>query len=154
MLSLLETQPVAKKGDAPAEEIKILGVVMQVEPCIAGVGIGLTDGLNFPPLSVQDPFQAYRDKLDAKISRQDRSEEALALRAARKAVRDADRTTWLGTNLGDKGKRKLFDDDAGVGKYIVGKKQPSSGTVTGDSFGGTQAKKMKKLGSFGDFSGW
>lgn len=34
VLSLLESQPVAKKGDAPAEEIKILGIVMSVNVCL------------------------------------------------------------------------------------------------------------------------
>ncbi|KAG7532068.1 hypothetical protein FFLO_03876 [Filobasidium floriforme] len=134
VLSLLETQPVAKKGDAPAEEIKILGIVI-----------------------VQDPFQTYQDRLNAKISRQDQSEDALALRAAKKAAREADRTTWLGTDLGEKGKRKLEDDgDAAVGKYLASKKQkPPAPSVTNNyDFGGASAKKPKKLGSFGDFSGW
>lgn len=103
---------------------------------------------------MQDPFQAYQDRLNAKISRQDQSEEAQALRAAKRAARDADRTTWLGTNLGDKGKRKLEEEDAGVGKYLASKKQATSGAITGRSYGGVEAKKAKKLGSFGDFSGW
>lgn len=107
--------------------------------------------------SVQDPFQTYQDRLNAKISRQDQSEDALALRAAKKAAREADRTTWLGTDLGEKGKRKLEDDgDAAVGKYLASKKQkPPAPSVTNNyDFGGASAKKPKKLGSFGDFSGW
>jgi peptidyl-prolyl cis-trans isomerase-like protein 2 len=107
--------------------------------------------------SVQDPFQTYQDKLNAKISRQDQSEDALALRAAKKAAREADRTTWLGTDLGEKGKRKLEDDsDAAVGKYLASKKQkaPTPSVTNNYDFGGASAKKPKKLGNFGDFSGW
>jgi peptidyl-prolyl cis-trans isomerase-like protein 2 len=107
--------------------------------------------------SVQDPFQTYQDKLNAKISRQDQSEDALALRAAKKAAREADRTTWLGTDLGEKGKRKLEDDgDSAVGKYLASKKNklPAATVIANYDFGGTSAKKPKKLGSFGDFSEW
>jgi peptidyl-prolyl cis-trans isomerase-like protein 2 len=104
--------------------------------------------------SVQNPFQAYQDRLNAKISRQDQSEEAQAVRAAKRAARDADRTTWLGTDLGEKGKRK-HEDDVSVGKYL-GAKTKTSPTVTGTNydFGGSASKKAKKLGGFGDFSGW
>jgi len=103
---------------------------------------------------VQNPFQAYQDRLNAKISRQDQSEEAQAMRAAKKAARDADRTTWFGTDLGEKGKRK-HEEDVIVGKYLSAKPK-SSPAATGSNydFGGSAPKKAKKLGSFGDFSGW
>jgi peptidyl-prolyl cis-trans isomerase-like protein 2 len=106
-------------------------------------------------IRVQNPFQAYEDKLNAKISRQDQSEEAQAARAAKRAAREADRTTWLGTDLGEKGKRKHEDDEISVGKYLAAtRKTVSVGNPNNYDFGGPAAKKPKKLGSFGDFSGW
>lgn len=111
--------------------------------------------------SVQDPFEIYQERLNAKLSRQDQSEEALAVRAAKKAKRDQDRTTWLGTNLEDKEakrKREADGEEVAVGKYLAAKK--ASGTSTSNAvptgaynFGG-QEKKQKKTGGFGDFSGW
>jgi peptidyl-prolyl cis-trans isomerase-like protein 2 len=107
--------------------------------------------------SVQDPFELYQEKLKAKVARQDQSEEALARRAEKKAKRDKDRTTWLGTNLGDQDtKRKRGDDeeDVAVGKYLAAKKVASSAIPTGAYNFGGQEKKQKKAGGFGDFSGW
>jgi peptidyl-prolyl cis-trans isomerase-like protein 2 len=117
--------------------------------------------------SVQDPFEIYEERLKAKLARQDQSEDALAQRAAKKAKREQDRTTWLGTNLEDKdAKRKRGnEEEASVGKYLAAKKTAavgsetsvagvgSSGLTGGYSIGG-QEKKQKKAGGFGDFSGW
>lgn len=122
--------------------------------------------------SVQDPFEAYQERLNAKLNRQDQSEEALAAREAKRAARESDRTTWLGTNLGDKGKRKRVEgddeDDSAVGKYLQQKKKAAAVASDGAgnaggakapsamelALGGGGAKKAKKTGGFGDFSGW
>lgn len=111
------------------------------------------------PYSVQDPFEIYQERLNAKLSRQDQSEEALAVRAAKKAKRDQDRTTWLGTNLEDKEakrKRGVDGEEVGVGKYLAAKKTSAMSTAvpTGAYNFGGQEKKQKKTGGFGDFSGW
>lgn len=103
------------------------------------------------PYSVQDPFEEYKKRLNAKLKKADLSEEALAERAARKAKREQDRTTWLGTKLGAKGDRQAADDSVGVGKYLQPAKRAAP-EVAGSSE--TESKKAKKLGTFGDFSGW
>lgn len=104
--------------------------------------------------SVQDPFQIYRERLAAKEAKRDMSDEALAARAAKKAKRDTDRTTWLGTNLGEKGSKRARDEDVGgVGKYLAGKPSGRDADASAASFG-MEGKKQRKLGSFGNFSNW
>ncbi|KAJ9105111.1 hypothetical protein QFC20_004398 [Naganishia adeliensis] len=136
VLSALESLPSHKGTDRPLEDIKILGITV-----------------------VQDPFEIYEERLKAKLSRQDQSEEALAVRAAKKAKRDQDRTTWLGTNLEDKEakrKRGVDGEEVAVGKYLAAKKAVGTSEVvpTGAYNFGGQEKKQKKTGGFGDFSGW
>lgn len=89
----------------------------------------------------------------------------MAQRAAKKAKREQDRTTWLGTNLEDRdAKRKRGEEEeVSVGKYLAAQKNTAAAGVTsgiggagltgGYSIGG-QEKKQKKAGGFGDFSGW
>lgn len=104
--------------------------------------------------SVQDPFEEYKKRLNAKLKKTDLSDEVQAERAARKAKREQDRTTWLGTNLGAKGDRRVAEESAaGVGKYLQGAKRAAPQSVEAAATP-TEAKKPKKLGSFGDFSGW
>lgn len=107
--------------------------------------------------SLQDPFEDYQTRLQAKLARKDQSEEALRKRAAEKEKREKDRTTWLGTDLGAKGEskdardaRKRKAEDAGVGKYLAGVKPAAP--APGAEFGVEQ--KKRKPGGFGDFSGW
>jgi peptidyl-prolyl cis-trans isomerase-like protein 2 len=99
------------------------------------------------------------------LARQDQSEEALAQRAAKKAKREQDRTTWLGTNLEDRdAKRKRGEEEeVSVGKYLSAQKNTAAGGkaagfggvgLTGGYSIGGQEKKQKKAGGFGDFSGW
>lgn len=129
---------------------------------------------------LQDPFEAYREKLAARLARQDQSDEALRKRDEARKERDKDRTTWLGTYLGEKGegkevkverKRKAQEDEVEVGRYIGGKvpvgmgitgaakaKPPAAagsgpvGAAPVTEFG--LEKKKKKAGGFGDFSAW
>jgi peptidyl-prolyl cis-trans isomerase-like protein 2 len=115
---------------------------------------------------LQDPFEAYRTRLAARIARQDQSDESLKRRADAAAEREKDRTTWLGTNLGDKGdskavreeKKRKAEEDEGVGKYLAGGKGKENGKgVAGAGTGEVEfglEKKKKKGGGFGDFSGW
>ncbi len=107
--------------------------------------------------SVQDPFEIYRARIAEKEARRDYSDEAIAARAAKKAKKENDRTTWLGTDLGAKGQKRQREEDAGgVGKYLAPKASTSSLAAeapAAPSFG-VESKKQKKLGSFGNFSGW
>jgi peptidyl-prolyl cis-trans isomerase-like 2 len=106
---------------------------------------------------VQDPFETYRARIAEKESRRDNSDEAVAARAAKKAKKENDRTTWLGTDLGVKGQKRVREEDTGgVGKYLGGKPSTSSTTTEAPASAsfGVESKKQKKLGSFGNFSGW
>lgn len=132
-LAAMETQNI-NKANRPLKDIKILGVVI-----------------------VQDPFEIYRARIAEKEARRDYSDEAVAARAAKKAKKENDRTTWLGTDLGAKGQKRQREEDAGgVGKYLAPKASTSSLAAeapAAPSFG-VESKKQKKLGSFGNFSGW
>jgi peptidyl-prolyl cis-trans isomerase-like protein 2 len=123
------------------------------------------------PCSLQDPFEEYKVRLAARIARQDQSEEAMRKRAEAQAERDKDRTTWLGTNLGEKGeskarkeerKRRTEESGSVVGKYLgaVGVAKSGAGAtgaateVPGEELEFGVQKKKRKAGGFGDFSGW
>lgn len=119
-----------------------------------------------------DPFEEYKKRLSARLERQDQSDEALKKREERQAERDKDRTTWLGTDLGEKGigrdeldRKRRREESGGVGKYMgvgagpVAKSgvEVQTPTILGGAaplgeFGGE--KKKRKQGGFGDFSGW
>ncbi|KAK8847361.1 peptidyl-prolyl cis-trans isomerase-like 2 [Kwoniella newhampshirensis] len=141
VLDKIERISVRPGGDRPAKDIVILGVNV-----------------------LQDPFEAYKERLAAKLARQDQSDEALRRRAEAQKEREKDRTTWLGTNLGEKGESKAkkeerkrkAEEESGVGKYLNVPKGVANvgGAVAGDvmDFGGE--KKKKKSGGFGDFSAW
>jgi peptidyl-prolyl cis-trans isomerase-like protein 2 len=110
-----------------------------------------------PCHSVQDPFEDYRKRLAAKLAKHDTSEAALAARAEKRAKRENDRTTWLGTNLGEKGQKRPREEDVGgVGKYLAASAKPptTEADIPASSSFGVEAKKQKKLGSFGNFSNW
>ncbi|WVF69841.1 peptidyl-prolyl cis-trans isomerase-like 2 [Kwoniella sp. CBS 6097] len=151
VLDKIERVPVRPGGDRPAKDIVILGVNV-----------------------LQDPFESYKERLAARLARQDQSDEALKRRAEAQAEREKDRTTWLGTNLGVKGESKVQKDERkrkaeteGVGKYIKppGGSGGGVGVPVGGGIGGGKVpvpdvldfgmeKKKKKTGGFGDFSGW
>lgn len=127
-----------------------------------------------------DPFEEYQTRLAARLAKRDQSDEAIRRRAEAAKEREKDRTTWLGTNLGDKGeskvakverKRKEEEDGGLVGRYLGGGIPPIGGVnvkpVGGKvkdktevmptppavmEFGGE--KKKRKVGGFGDFSAW
>lgn len=109
---------------------------------------------------MQDPFEDYKVRLAARLARQDQSDEALRVRAEKKAEREKDRTTWLGTDLGAKGEstvvreeRKRKADDEGVGKYLKAAGTKSAVPKAAPLESGVE-KKKRKAGGFGDFSGW
>ncbi|WVQ83371.1 peptidyl-prolyl cis-trans isomerase-like 2 [Cryptococcus sp. DSM 104549] len=158
VLDKIERVPVRPGSDRPVKDVVILGVNV-----------------------LQDPFESYKERLQARLARNDQSEEALRKRAATQAEREKDRTTWLGTNLGDKGEskiqkeeRKRKAEEGGVGKYLGGSgggdkmAKVGAGVVAAAGVGagpGTKSKvpdvmdfgaekKKKKTGGFGDFSGW
>ncbi|GFZ47690.1 peptidylprolyl isomerase [Saitozyma sp. JCM 24511] len=148
VLDRIERITVRPGGDRPAKDIIITGVQV-----------------------LQDPFEDYQTRLAARIARQDQSEEAQRKRAEAQALREKDRTTWLGTNLGAKGeskaqkeekKRKAEEEGSLVGKYLAG---PGTGSGAKPGAGVKSAapamemefgaeKKQRKPGGFGDFSGW
>ncbi|WVQ69216.1 peptidyl-prolyl cis-trans isomerase-like 2 [Kwoniella botswanensis] len=145
VLDKIERVAVRPGGDRPVKDIVILGVNV-----------------------LQDPFEAYQERLKARLARQDQSDEAMRKRALAKEEREKDRTTWLGTDLGVKGesksqkeKRKIEDlnGSGGVGKYLSTANTKNRGTQGGvipeaiDYSAGNEKKKKTK-GGFGDFSGW
>lgn len=74
-----------------------------------------------------DPFEAYQVRLKAKLERQDQSDAAVKLRAEKAKEREKDRTTWLGTDLGERGeakeereRKRKEREEGGVGKYLAG----------------------------------
>ena len=115
-----------------------------------------------------DPFEAYQERLKARLEKQDQSDEALKRRAEAHEEREKDRTTWLGTNLGEKGESKAAkeerkrkaEDEVGVGKYMQASTNGAARVQNGVGDGIQQEvefgmeKKKKKAGGFGNFSGW
>ncbi|WVO18749.1 peptidyl-prolyl cis-trans isomerase-like 2 [Cryptococcus decagattii] len=133
-LDKIERVNVRPGGDRPVRDIVILGVTV-----------------------LQDPFEAYQTRLQARLARQDQSDAAVKRRAEAQREREKDRTTWLGTKLGDKGtkpgKRPMEGEDVGgVGKYL--KVGGAVGTRAGDVVEYGAEKKKKTAGGFGDFSRW
>ncbi|ORX38871.1 hypothetical protein BD324DRAFT_617632 [Kockovaella imperatae] len=146
VLNTIEKIKVRPNSDRPTKDVIITGVQV-----------------------LTDPFEAYQERLQARLARQDQSDEALKRRAEAAAEREKDRTTWLGTNLGEKGetryakeerKRKERDDEGAVGRYLqagngVGsqvQQPPPKAPPQTLEFG--VEKKKQKSGGFGDFSGW
>jgi peptidyl-prolyl cis-trans isomerase-like protein 2 len=122
-----------------------------------------------------DPFEEYKKRLATRLARQDQSDEALKKREERQAERNKDRTTWLGTDLGERGmpreeleRKRRREEEGGVGKYMGTGAGPAVPAAKGSNglgvpvqassmpavgeFGGD--KKKRKQGGFGDFSGW
>ena len=147
VLNTIERIPIRPGGDRPTKDVIITGVQV-----------------------LTDPFEAYQERLAHRLARQDQSDEAIKKRAEAAAEREKDRTTWLGTNLGEKGeskqvkderKRKAGEEESLVGRY-VNKPKVANGNgvraaeidpaVRAEEFGGD--KKKRKAGGFGDFSGW
>jgi peptidyl-prolyl cis-trans isomerase-like 2 len=70
-----------------------------------------------------DPFADYQEKLHRRLHRDD--DDQVAQREEKRRKREEDRTTWLGTQLGDKSSGKdevalsnLTPFSTGVGKYL------------------------------------
>ena len=106
--------------------------------------------------SLSDPFEAYQTRLTARLARQDQSDEAHRVRDEARKEREKDRTTWLGTDLGEKGTKidqKRKDLDIGVGKYMGAPGRGAVGGGVGVEEYGVE-KKRRKAGGFGDFAGW
>ncbi|ORY31009.1 peptidyl-prolyl cis-trans isomerase-like 2 [Naematelia encephala] len=151
VLDKMERIHVHPGSDRPAKEIVILGVTV-----------------------LSDPFEAYKVRLAARLAKRDQSDEALVRRQEAKAERDKDRTTWLGTSLGERGeskgdkesrKRKEADMESVVGRYLgagaggANGSGPVKGVGNKVAGGGAEIefgneKKKRKPGGFGDFSGW
>ena len=108
----------------------------------------------------EDPFVAFKERLEAKIKRENLSEAEIRQRDEKRKRRENDRTTWLGTELdGDKKEQERLEKlTGGVGKYlgptaaaVAPKKQP----IQANAFDLPAEKKRKtEGGGFGDFSSW
>jgi len=117
----------------------------------------------------KDPFAEYKKQLSKRLERD--ASKKVADKATKKSreEKEKDRTTWFGTQLGEKGDEMVLDGLGGVGKYLHKKVEPM--TVQTASNAGQQqkrqlpeteemgmaaAKRKKKTagGGFGDFSGW
>ncbi|UOH84054.1 hypothetical protein LQV05_000847 [Cryptococcus neoformans] len=130
-LDKIERVNVRPGGDRPVRDIVILGVSV-----------------------LQDPFEAYQARLQARLARQDQSDAALKRRAEAQKEREKDRTTWLGTNLGERGGRGQVAGGGGDGGGGGGAGQGKTVAVEDVLDYGVEKKKKKKAGGFGDFSGW
>ncbi|SJX65363.1 related to Peptidyl-prolyl cis-trans isomerase [Sporisorium reilianum f. sp. reilianum] len=140
-LTALEQVPSEEGTDRPLRKIKILDVLVTA-----------------------DPFEKYqlRQKQSAKAN--DPTDPDYIRRMEKRKRREADRTTWLGTELptkdangSDKRAKEagLLAGSSTIGKYL----SSNTGTRTGSSDGAagadqSQGKKRKTAGGFGDFSGW
>ncbi|OWZ33083.1 peptidyl-prolyl cis-trans isomerase-like 2 [Cryptococcus neoformans AD1-83a] len=125
-LDKIERVNVRPGGDRPVRDIVILGVSV-----------------------LQDPFEAYQARLQARLARQDQSDAALKRRAEAQKEREKDRTTWLGTNLGERGGggkvgKRRGEDVGGVGKYLK---------VAGGGVGGGGGKKWRRRRDVSDCVG-
>ncbi|CDS00091.1 hypothetical protein [Sporisorium scitamineum] len=139
-LMALEQVPSEEGTDRPLRKIKILDVLVTA-----------------------DPFEKYqlRQKQSAKAN--DPNDPDYIRRMEKRKRREADRTTWLGTELptraadGSDKKAKeagLLAGSSTIGKYLntnAGTKTALSNRGSGDQSNG---KKRKTAGGFGDFSGW
>lgn len=93
--------------------------------------------------------------MDERLARTNQTDEQLQQKAQKRAAREKDRTTWLGTDLGVKGAPKqptAQEQNAGVGKYLGAVSGGAKRAAPPVEFG--MEKKKKKGGGFGDFSGW
>ncbi|TKY90211.1 hypothetical protein EX895_000209 [Sporisorium graminicola] len=133
-LTALEQIPSEEGTDRPLRKIKILDVLVTA-----------------------DPFEKYqlRQKQSAKAN--DPTDPDYIRRMEKRKRREADRTTWLGTELPTKdanGSEKsakaagLLAGSSTIGKYLP---VSSNGAMREDQ---SQGKKRKTAGGFGDFSGW
>jgi len=113
----------------------------------------------------KDPFDEFKTKLAKKLAREQQDRDSASVKAKAKEEREKDRTTWFGTNLGEKGAATTGKRDIGstmVGRYLDG--PGTKGTAAAESIeapedffaeAGGPAKKVKRQGgSFGNFSGW
>ncbi|KAK4705896.1 peptidyl-prolyl cis-trans isomerase-like 2, partial [Phenoliferia sp. Uapishka_3] len=111
----------------------------------------------------QDPFDAYRKRLEKRLNREEEERQGAGEKARKKAEREQDRTTWFGTNLAEKeklqkdaevGRLGLGGVKGGVGKYVAAPQQAEAKRKEAPLQGGPPPKKKKPAGGFGEFSGW
>ncbi|TIB86766.1 hypothetical protein E3Q18_04028 [Wallemia mellicola] len=106
-----------------------------------------------------DPFEEYKDKLAQRLKKERGDYAQEEYRARIKAGKEQNRTTWFGTNLGEKQTRSQpikHDDNmkellggtggGGVGKYLSLKRPANPDPAP--------SKKKKERSNFSDFSTW
>lgn len=125
-----------------------------------------------------DPFADFQEREQRKASRNEESK--VAEREEKRRKKEADRTTWLGTHLGDKQPSDLTEhgvtrhlapkkpslapasSTAAVGRYLmesatgrVKKARNNGGDAASESDIGDRKRKVAApFSHFGDFSGW
>ncbi|EST08629.1 Cyclophilin-like peptidyl-prolyl cis-trans isomerase domain protein [Kalmanozyma brasiliensis GHG001] len=143
-LTALESIPSEEGTDRPLRKIRIQDVLV-----------------------TEDPFEKYQLKQKQAAKANDPTDPDNIRRMEKRKRREADRTTWLGTELptkaeGDGDRRSkeaglLASSNSSIGKYLnagAGTKAKTE-TSNGSNFAADSGtKKRKTAGGFGDFSGW
>lgn len=146
-LTALEQVPSEEGTDRPLRKIRIMDVLV-----------------------TEDPFEKYQVRQKQSAKANDPTDPEYVRRMEKRKRREADRTTWLGTELptraegeveGGRGKKEsglLAASSSSIGKYLnTGKKAASNGTTAVAAASDDPFQKRKKPntgGGFGDFSGW
>ncbi|SPO30274.1 related to Peptidyl-prolyl cis-trans isomerase [Ustilago trichophora] len=143
-LTALEQIPSEEGTDRPLRKIKIQDVLV-----------------------TEDPFEQYQLKQKQSAKTNDPTDPDYIRRMEKKRRREADRTTWLGTELPDnaedagRGKKEeslLACSSGSIGKYMTnsakGKTASSNGAGGQNALGQGASKKRKGTSGFGDFSAW
>ncbi|KAK4052653.1 cyclophilin peptidyl-prolyl cis-trans isomerase Cyp8 [Microbotryomycetes sp. JL201] len=97
-----------------------------------------------------DPFDAYKQKLERKLSREAKERAKAEQRKRDSEVGTRDRTTWFGTSLATE-RPGAPSRGATIGKYLPA---TSSKREAVDEVGIDQAQKRSRQQGFGNFSNW
>lgn len=117
---------------------------------------------------LENPFQDWKENLERRLARENMSEIEQKQRLDKKRRKEEDRTTWLGTNLGQKEGAAIGADDyssklssgklPSVGRYLDKRPDKADSHESNGSaaYHGNHHTKKQKVngGGFGDFSSW
>lgn len=113
----------------------------------------------------KNPFEEYQTKLAKKLEREAQVKAGAKAKEQARQDREKDRTTWFGTNLGEKGSTTMKPGDqlndsmtaglGGVGKYLNNAtlKRPLAEPPS-SSIQESAPEKKRRKGGFGNFDGW
>lgn len=143
VLTKFESTPIDQITDKPLKQLKINTILI-----------------------FDDPFEKYKERLSKRLLKEKSQFDELEDKLKRKELREKDRITWFGTNLGDGTKKKKEDLEASgsgsaVGKYLNQSistqshgtvKRPGDEPIPIEEIGVKPKAKRRK--GFGDLSGW